>query len=261
MTPEIAEVCRLLEELAARLMAFVADLPPGYGQYESTAEAYCLLRLSTRNVQGVIALARTDLVLLPAALVVARAAFESAVKAAWMIDAEDPFDREGRYLAHLVSEEKYLQWEAKRFATVGISTEATKAREEGIKDFRLKMTALLPRYIKVSGLPNLDQMLTAIGGDKLYAFYNKMSQYTHAGHAATWLYRSGGLGTARQDGEFIEPNQWLIPLRVCLLAIGQPGRIYIHRLGGDEYAYYSMEQQEIIEASLSKLGSNSLNLH
>jgi hypothetical protein len=251
----------MLEELALRLMTFFADLPPGYGQYESTAEAYALLRLSTRNVQGVIALAKTDILLLPSALVVARAAFESAVKAAWMIDAEDPFDREARYLAHLASEEKYLQWEAKRFATVGISPEPTKAREESIRDFRLKMTALLPPRTTVVGLPNLDQMLTTIGGDKLYAFYNKMSQYTHASHAATWLYRGGGLGTERKQGEFIESNQWFIPLRVCLLALGQPGRIFIRRLGGDEYDYFSMEQQEIIEAALSKVAGGIIRLH
>lgn len=253
ITPDIAKACHLLEDLAGRLVAF-CDVPPlGFGQYESTAEAFSLLRLSARNVQGVIALARTELVLLPSALVVARAAFEAAVKAAWMVSADDPFNREARYLAHLGSEEKYLQWKARRFAKVGIATEATTAREEKIKDFRLRVTAMLPNHIKVSGLPNLDQMLTDIGGEKLYAYYNEMSQYTHGSHAATWLYRDGGLGTERKHGEFVGPAQWATPLRVCLLALGQPGRICIRRLGGDEYAYYSEMQEQTTQDVLTRI--------
>jgi len=260
MTADIGEACHMLEEMAARLMAFFGKVPSGLGQYESTAEAFSLLYLSTRNVQGVVDLARTTLLLLPSALVVSRAAFEAAIKAAWMIDTDDPFDREARYLAHLESEEKYLEWEARRISKVGISTESTKAREENIKDFRLKMTAMLPPHTRVTGLPTLDQMLTSIGGEKLYAFYNKLSQYTHASHAATWLYRSGGLGTERKHGEFISADQWFLPLRICMLALGQPGRICIHRLGGDEYAYFSMKEEKLIAGILSRIASGHFSL-
>ena len=52
------------------------------------------LRPNDPECRGVITLARTDLVLLPPAQVAARAAFEASVRAAWLVHAADPFERE-----------------------------------------------------------------------------------------------------------------------------------------------------------------------
>jgi hypothetical protein len=58
------------------------------GKYEAEIEAWALFNLAIRHIDGVIALARHDLILLPPALMAARAGFEAAIKAAWLVDAD-----------------------------------------------------------------------------------------------------------------------------------------------------------------------------
>jgi hypothetical protein len=76
------------------------------GKYESEVEAWKLFTLAMRDVEAVAELARIDLVLLPAASVLARAVFEIAVKACWMVQPDDPFQKEVRLLAHHQEEER-----------------------------------------------------------------------------------------------------------------------------------------------------------
>jgi hypothetical protein len=76
------------------------------GKFESDVEALLLFNLVIRDIEAILTLARTDLVLLPSANVLARAVFEIALKAAWIVQPDDPFDREVRWLAHLAEEER-----------------------------------------------------------------------------------------------------------------------------------------------------------
>jgi len=254
ITPAIARACDSIDELVRRFISACRALPSALGKYESSVEAQNLFRLAIRNVEGVIQLAKSDLVLLPPAMAAARAAFEAAVKACWLVDPEDPYDREARYLVQLHSEERYLQRLAKRFDAAGISSSNLHVREGQIREFRLAVTAALPAGVRrLSGTPSFDEMLAAIGGGKIYAFYILLSQYGHGEHAATWLYRDGGLGTERKDGEFVKPEQWLIPLRTCLHTLGHPGRIFIARLGGDEDQFLDAADHQIIEDQLSRI--------
>jgi hypothetical protein len=70
-----ARLRTLLEEAIGRLIRAWAGCRP-LGEYEADGEALNLLKLIIRHVESVVALASRDLVLLPSALVVARAACE-----------------------------------------------------------------------------------------------------------------------------------------------------------------------------------------
>jgi hypothetical protein len=119
ITEPLTKTCELLDDLAARFLATRRETLPPLGKYEAEVEAQNLFNLAIRDLEGVLALARADLVLLPPALAAARACFEAAVKAAWLIDADDPFDREARWLVHLASEERYYARIADKFAKLG----------------------------------------------------------------------------------------------------------------------------------------------
>ena len=64
--------------------------------------------------------------LLPPAKAAARAAFKSSVKAAWLVHPRDPFEREARSLAHLRTEEDYLNRQMKQIKLLDAETSCLK---------------------------------------------------------------------------------------------------------------------------------------
>ena len=93
-TKEIKAIC----DDAERLIRAYLETPhpkPG-GRFEAEVEAYSILKLIVRYTESVVELARHDLVLLPAATVVARASFEASVLTRWMLRPVDPYEREVR---------------------------------------------------------------------------------------------------------------------------------------------------------------------
>src|SRR5437660_11030662 len=115
-TATIRAAISLLERAVSRLIKALPGCDP-VGHYEADVESFNLLRLIIRHVEAVLALASRDLVLLPSAMVVARAAYETAIKLRWMARPDDPFDRESRCLAPLQRAEhdslKLAPWRAK----------------------------------------------------------------------------------------------------------------------------------------------------
>ena len=80
-TPKIQSPATLLDEAIGRLTKAMADCKP-IGEYEADVESRNLLSLIIRHVESVIALALRDLIVLPSAIVVARAAYEATHQAA-----------------------------------------------------------------------------------------------------------------------------------------------------------------------------------
>src|SRR5688572_25900578 len=103
-TPEIRATAEAIE----RAIGWFLERRPSIAEisyFEASVEAHNLLNLAVRQLEGIIELARRDLVLLPAAAVLARAAMETSVRAIWLLQEEDPYEREARWLAHLKDEE------------------------------------------------------------------------------------------------------------------------------------------------------------
>jgi hypothetical protein len=131
----VVAACDALDEVIARFLDSRASLR-GYEKYSSSAEALMLFNLFIRQIEGVLTLARHDMVLLPAAFACARAALETAAKATWMVDANDPFTRETRWLAHMEEEARVYDRSAKRYSEVGQDAGNFAARAIEIRAFR-----------------------------------------------------------------------------------------------------------------------------
>jgi len=104
--------------------------------------------------------------------------------------------------------------------------------------------------------PKFDKMLAEINGGHLYLAYKETSQFTHSTHAATWLYRTGGVGSAARFGEFVKPMQWILPLRMCWLAISHPADIAISRVTDGAQAGWSSHCSEKIDAIFRDLAAD-----
>src|SRR5437667_407082 len=89
----IFAIAALFDSAIARFIVASASTPP-LGRFESEVESKKLLILVIRNIESLLVIAKTDLVLLPSAYVLARAVLEIGVKAAWIVEPEDPFQRE-----------------------------------------------------------------------------------------------------------------------------------------------------------------------
>jgi hypothetical protein len=200
----------------------------------------------------------------------ARAGFEAAIKAAWLVDADDPFDREARWLAHLSSQERYLSRsanelsEAEQNATVSpqvrevrlARAEQLRKWEASVRDFRLKIAEMLPPdVVRLKGIPTFKDMLASLGGQKLYSLYVYLSQTAHAEHNATWLYRTGGLGTKKRIGEFVSPSDWGGPLRTSFLNFAHPCRIFFARLGGNPDGFLDADTHRMVEDAIEAIGT------
>jgi hypothetical protein len=222
-TPVVLRITRLIEDGVGHFLE-ARDTIPALGRYESDDEAVLLFNLVLRDIEAIVTLARTDLVLLPAANVLARAVFEIALKAAWIVQPDDPFEREVRWLAHLAEEERLLK---------AVSDSATKNRgnpaifqekEAQIRDFRTGVARALPAgYSQLHGNPSVEKMLQDFGHQRTYTQYRLLAQYVHGGHSATWLYRRN-LGNLKEPGEFISPSGWQAPFDMAwriLMVFGQ----------------------------------------
>jgi len=214
---------------------------PNPGMYESDVEAHLLILLIIRHVQGVITLARHDLVLLPAATAIARTSFEAAVRVLWVLNPHDPMQREARWLAGLKEYESYYR---------NLATDIEKHQDDGapfhqiekeIQGFRLGVERLLPKEIELlSKQPKYEDMLKDLGDAKRYTSYRIMSNYTHPTQVATSIYRSG-LGTQKKFGEFISPSDWYTCLGPAWFSLANAGFRFLERCGGDPSAFLNQE--------------------
>jgi hypothetical protein len=168
-TPEILHIADLIDRAIGQFLGANKTVPP-LGKFESDVEALLLSNLVIRDIEAILALARTDLVLLPSANVLARAAFEIALKAAWMVQPDDPFDREVRWLAHLAEEERLLKAVSDSAAKSGGKPAVFKQRHAQIRNFRTGVARALPAaYSELPGNPGVEGMLANLGQKQLYS--------------------------------------------------------------------------------------------
>ena len=232
-TPSIFQACALIENTVNRLLEARRQAAP-LGRFESEVEAVNLLALGIRHLDGVVSLARTDMVLLPPGIAAARAALESTARAAWMVQPDDPFERELRWLGHIQEEERTLQRLITRLKESGTDATELVSTVETMRIFREAVTTQHPRASEgVPSIPRFDQMLKALGGGHVYPLYIELSQAVHGTHRATWLYRKN-LGDQKVPGEFIDTRNWALPLKAARLCLRPLSESIHHALGGTD---------------------------
>jgi len=258
ITPEVALVCDELDNAIGRFLNALNTLPP-LGQYESQVEALNLFYLALRDIEGVVTLARSDLVSIPPAVASARAGFEAAAKALWMVDADDPYECEGRWLAHLKTEARFHNRIAARYEAIGKDAGSARKLAETLASFSQAVRERLPPGIPVlNGSPSVDTMLESTGADHLYATYIYLSQFAHAEHAATWLYRARGIGVEKLHGDFTKPADWHLPLSVAWFSLTHVGRLLLKRLGGNADLFIHKEHVEHVVQLIEHIGLSDL---
>lgn len=179
-------------------------------KWEALRYGWSLSSLALRHAESTVMLAKTDMVLAPSAWVTARAATEAAARCIWLLQPEDEWQREARWLA-LLHEGARL---GDRKETKDIP--ALVAESQLIKEFAEAVTAKLPEGVSVPGMDSIQSILAAEGSG-LALFYVMASQYTHATELATRSWRVN-LGTDADYGEFSGARDWLHPVWMAYLS-------------------------------------------
>lgn len=240
---EVRQCADVLEEATGQLLRLRHEVEGRLGRFEADLEAMLLINLIVRYIESTLVLARHDLVLLPAACVASRAAFETCARATWLLAPDDPFERECRWLAHLASE---LDADERSLRMVKDSSFAhtVKARLDKLAEFHAAVQAQLPNGYKVPAkVPNLRRLLEEIGKEEVYLMYIRLSQYVHGTHIATRTYRKH-IGTAKQLGEYIQAGDWKIIFEVCWWSLVFSGSKFIQRATNGCLSFPSRGLQE-----------------
>jgi hypothetical protein len=239
--------------------AFAAAPPTGY---EADVEANLMIHLTIRDVEGVALLAREGPYMYPAAMVLTRAAYESSLRISWMLHPDDPFEREGRYLALLEETERLFKEAAREFAGMRADDATVQGHAlvaDQIREFREGVAAQLPAGVAPPRtVPRLKDMIAESGFSARYLLYKFGCQYVHATNYATGLYRRH-LGNAMELGEFIEPKMWAEPLQLTWWSLQAPTARLLDILGADSKAFAaSLPTSEMnrLVATLANEGSN-----
>ena len=103
------------QEPTRELRRLVTRIDYGLGQYaaargtwalnskwEALRYGWSLSNLALRHAESTVTLARTDMALAPSAWVTARAATEAAARCIWLLQPEDEWQREARWLEAMV---------------------------------------------------------------------------------------------------------------------------------------------------------------
>jgi hypothetical protein len=222
---QILSVTAALEHMISRYLEALRSTPP-IGRWEAPQEGATMSWLLIRNVEAVIELARLDEVLVTAAWCNARAAFELSARIIWMLQPDDPYQAECRWLAYLEEWEKVERNIANE--APGHAERHTQ-RAEAIRAIRERITAALPNDYQAARKPRFQELLTALNSAEMYQYYREGSQYVHGSMYASASY-SKNLGSLRNFGEFTSAFDWILPLRLCWLSLREAARMVLRRL-------------------------------
>jgi hypothetical protein len=254
LLPSNQAVLRLaapIRRLGERVLGNRATLFQQMGQWESEVEAVNLIALSATHGISAAMLARSSTSLLPAAIPLARASMEAGTRALWLLDPDDPFEREARWLVHLEEEVKIQKRLEAAFSKAPTNSAS-------IRDFVDGVRSKLPSDIAVlKQVPKFDEMLKAIGMPEKCSVYAFLSQTVHATHHGTSHYRQN-LGSMKVLGDFASPTDWWLPLSTIWLFLALPVRRLSSRcpaLDEDLLPLALQEQFVAAQAELHKLAS------
>lgn len=226
----------------------------GWGRFEAEMEIYTILKLLLRHLESVCQLARHDLVLLPSAVVVARAAFEAQVRARWILKPVDPYEREVRWVLYLRSASEHCEkLESNKYIPKQVG-EAYSRRRSSYDKFDEDICRLLvERGYKIpKQSPNIWEMLKDIGHPEFYQIYILLSAYTHTNFEAGSLYRKN-LGNGKELGEFITAKDWWLPLSVAWRSFYFVARDFLYWVEADLKTFKSDELEKEFERRLKQL--------
>lgn len=141
------------------------------GHWEAPQEGIALGWLLIRNTEAVILMARSDEVLVTAAWANSRVTFELSARIIWMLQHDDHYAAECRWLAFL------LEWEKTEKALARDLPDRADFHNEratAIGNFREGVTKALPSGYRAAAMPNFRDLLTALDNPEMYRFTEKV---------------------------------------------------------------------------------------
>lgn len=242
----------LLDDVIAHFLATHSTIP-SMGKWEAIDEAHLMLLLMIRNIEGVTTLAQRDLVFLPGAMVMARVAFETGVTVRWMLAPDEPYEWEMRWLRTGTAREAFYRDAAALLTSNGQGSSFFTRMAATLHEFHESVAAALPpkfrQGFQPKKVPNVRQMLQALGQEEHYVHYAYASQFAHGTQAATALYRRH-LGTAKEFGEYVTPAAWQHCLFLCWFSLSLAGQQFLARAGGNA--------EEFLPARLVSRGNQAI---
>lgn len=223
-SPQLLRVAEVIDQMIARyLMALRSAI---IGRWEAPQEAFALAWLLIRNIEATLLMARYDEVLVTAAWSNARVAFELSARIIWMLQPDDRFEAECRWLAFLA---EWEDTERKLAREVPDRTDFHAKRADRIQEFREGVATALPEGYQPATIPRFRDMLTALGNPQMYRLYREGSQYVHGSMYASSRY-SENLGIYRDLGDFTSTLDWILPMRLCWLSLREAAKFLLDRL-------------------------------
>jgi hypothetical protein len=149
-----------LEDGVGHLLKARRHVAPDLLKYDSSHDAPNLLYVAIRHIEAIALLASQDVALGQAAVTLARAALEVSVRALWLVDDNDPFRRERRWLV-LVEEEVRGRRRAQSYAQASRSKSVHDAdpTADALEKFAKDVDAMLPAgYPRLTRVPTAEQM-------------------------------------------------------------------------------------------------------
>ena len=237
-TKEILVLCSDSDALIERYLACLSTARSSFRRFEAEVEVYTILKLLIRHLESVCQLARHDLVLLPSAIVVARAAFEASIRGRWMLQPVDPFEREVRWVLHMRSAAEHCGKLEKNPHTPPAVSKAFAQERNSYQAFDADISKLLVErgYSVPKQAPNIWEMLKSIGEPHLYLLYIRLSAYTHTNFEAGSLYRKH-LGGGKKLGEFIKPSDWHLPIDAAWTSLFFLAKTFLYWIEADMKAF------------------------
>ncbi len=181
--------------LLADLRKEMEDLLPTVNwttRCHADSEVLAFMQLVIGNVAAIEVLAKADVRLVVAGTAAARAAYEEVVTAAWMVWTDDLAERDRRWMALFVDEEKFWR-------TMVDEAVKRKDRDEFIKDLKKqgsRATAIIAQVQpqlagRVEQMPSFDKRLEQVGQPH-YLVYKTACQFTHPATRSLALVRDLG---------------------------------------------------------------------
>jgi hypothetical protein len=185
--------------LLADLRKEMEDLLPAVNwasRCHADTEVLAFIQLVIGNVAAIEVLAKADVRLVVAGTAASRAPYEEVVTAAWMVWTDDLAERDRRWMALFVDEEKFWR-------TMVDEAVKRKDRDELIKDLQRQGTratsiiAQVQPQLAVAGvgrveqMPSFDKRLEQVGQPH-YVVYKTACQFTHPATRSLALVRDLG---------------------------------------------------------------------
>ncbi len=256
-TPEIVALCDIIDRTIEAYLAALGKGKTKLGRFEAETEAYCLLKLVIRHAEAFVLMARHDLVLLPAAQVAARSAFEAHLKILWMLKPVDPFEQEARWVLHVRSSSEHWAKLAKSESLAEEFRSDCLKQKDVFDSFSSQITQRLTQqgYAVPPKSVSLWDILKDLDQKHLYPFYIHLSAFAHTNYEAGSLYRKH-LGTGKQLGEFITPAGWALPIEAVWKSLFVASRRVLELVEPPESAFPEGPLHEEFQRRLSDLNAS-----